>query len=176
MTSCIQTSDLALHQNQNVNRSASASALFQAGRWQKDFQVSSGKPTETLTLNWTSTCTHLARAEPRTKAEFSCTLTSELLRPSRIKGRPPMEHRVWALSTCNMDGKPLRISELIIMMDHPRVVRCFKMALPAPCGSASEGLIIVTSPKRELLFAWVSVSRRTSMCDAHQPLASQTCL
>lgn len=37
---------------------------------------------------------YLAKADPKTDAELSCSLTSELFRTCRINWKPPMEHRV----------------------------------------------------------------------------------
>lgn len=37
---------------------------------------------------------YLAKADPKTDAEISCSLTSELFRICRINWKPPVEHRV----------------------------------------------------------------------------------
>lgn len=42
---------------------------------------------------------YLAKADPKTDAELSCSWTSELFRTCKINWKPPMEHRVWPLST-----------------------------------------------------------------------------
>lgn len=42
---------------------------------------------------------HLAIADPSTKADVSCNLMSVLFKPARMNWSPPIEHRVWALST-----------------------------------------------------------------------------